>query len=448
MLIRQTRHRGNISSEDRDLCAVRTTPPARPPAGSTPQPAEPPRLPAAHKYDSAVGGIRRLLFGRALATSQAGHMKLPVFLALPIFSSDALSSNAYATEAILGVLLLAGATQQMGDAGNIGALHFVIPVALGICLLLATVVLSYRQIIFAYPDGGGAYPVTRDNLGTVPSLVAAASLLVDYVLTVATSVASGVAAIITAVPSLQPHLVPMCYAGILIVTLLNLRGVKEAGWTFAGPSYLFIGSVLATIAAGLIGAALHAPHVAPAVTEGIRAHAAAQGLGAVGLYAVLRAFSMGCTALTGVEAISNTTPLFAEPHAKNAANTTVIMGVLAVLMFFGLSYLAVRFGINNALLDQNARELQERRRPGGRHRLAAAPSRPRLAARAQPDVLGRADLHGPDPRHRRQRRLRRGSRSSPPCWPATTSCPASSPTSATGSPTPTASSSWPPPPAP
>ena len=331
--------------------AVRATPPSKPPPT---QPAEPPRLPAAHKYDSAVGKLRHLLFGRALATSQAGHMKLPVFLALPIFSSDALSSNAYATEAILGVLLLAGAAQGMGAAGNIGALHFVIPVALGICLLLATVVLSYRQIIFTYPDGGGAYPVTRDNVGTLASLVAAASLLVDYVLTVATSVASGVAAIITAAPSLQPHLVFMCYVGILIVTLLNLRGVKEAGWTFAGPSYLFIGSVLATIAAGLIGAALHAPHVGPAVTEGIRAHAAAQGLGAVGLYAVLRAFSMGCTALTGVEAISNTTPLFAEPHAKNAANTTVIMGVLAVLMFFGLSYLAVRFGINNALLDQSA----------------------------------------------------------------------------------------------
>ena len=335
--------------------------PIKPPAGNSPQPAEPtslPQLPPAHKYDSAVGGLRRLVFGRSLATSQAGHQKLPVFLALPIFSSDALSSNAYATEAILGVLLVTA-----GSLDNVGALHFVIPVAIGICLLLATVVLSYRQIIFAYPDGGGAYPVTRDNVGVTASLVAAASLLVDYVLTVATSVASGVAAIITAVPSLaqgtpaqaSEHLMYMCYAGILLVTLLNLRGVREAGWAFAGPSYLFIGSIILTIIAGLINTALHAPHVAAAVQDGIRFHAASQGLKAVGLYAVLRAFSMGCTALTGVEAISNTTPLFAEPHAKNAAKTTVVMGVLAVIMFFGLSYLTVRFGIH-AHLDQNAQD--------------------------------------------------------------------------------------------
>ncbi len=324
--------------------------PTKPPRGNAIEPAETPSLPPAHKYDSAVGGLRRLLFGRALATSQAGHQKLPVFLALPIFSSDALSSNAYATEAILGVLLLTA-----GSLDNVGALHFVVPVAIGICLLLATVVLSYRQIIFAYPDGGGAYPVTRDNVGTLASLVAAASLLVDYVLTVATSVASGVAAIITAVPGLQPHLVPMCYAGILIVTLLNLRGVREAGWTFAGPSYLFIGSIIVTIIAGLIEAAIHTPHVSQAVQDGVRFHAASQGLKVVGLYAILRAFSMGCTALTGVEAISNTTPLFAEPHAKNAAKTTVVMGILAVIMFFGLSYLTVRFGIH-AHLDQKAQD--------------------------------------------------------------------------------------------
>ncbi len=328
--------------------------PTPPDEGRPQQPAEPNALPAPHKYDSAMGRLRRILFGRALPTSGAGHQKLPVFLALPIFSSDALSSNAYATEAILGVLLLTAAAT--------GALHFVIPIAIGICLLLGTVVLSYRQIIFAYPDGGGAYPVSRDNLGTVPSLVAAASLLVDYVLTVATSVASGVAAIITAVPSLQADLVPMCYAGILLVMLLNLRGVKEAGWTFAGPSYLFIGSIIATIIVGLIATATHAPHVAAAIAQGndaqahaVSMNAAIHGVQAVGIYAVLRAFSMGCTALTGVEAISNTTPLFKEPHAENAAKTTVYMGVLAVIMFFGLSWLTVKFGIH-AHLDQNAND--------------------------------------------------------------------------------------------
>ena len=311
--------------------------------------ASPDPLPPPHKYDSALGRLRHLFFGRALQSSQAGHQKLPKFLALPIFSSDALSSNAYAPEAILGVLLVTGA--------GTGALHFTIPIAVGICLLLAIVVLSYRQVIFAYPDGGGAYPVSRDNLGTVPSLVAAASLLVDYVLTVATSVAAGVAAIITAAPGLHHHVVLMCMAGILLVTLLNLRGIKEAGWAFAGPSYLFIGAIIATIIAGLIGMATHAPHVAEAVRLGQSYQAAATGVKAVGLYALLRAFSMGCSALTGVEAISNTTPLFREPHAKNAADTTVYMGILAVLMFFGLSYLTFHLGIH-AHLDATQGDYQ------------------------------------------------------------------------------------------
>jgi len=152
-----------------------------------PSPApEPATLPPPHKYDSALGRLRRVFFGRALPSSGAQHQKLPVFLALPIFSSDALSSNAYATEAILSVLL--------ATAAATGALHFALPIAIGICVLLAIVVLSYRQVIFAYPNGGGAYPVSRDNLGVNASLVAAASLLVDYVLTVATSVAAGVAA--------------------------------------------------------------------------------------------------------------------------------------------------------------------------------------------------------------------------------------------------------------
>lgn len=310
---------------------------------------EPPPLPAPHKYDSAFGPLRHFLFGRSLQSSQGGHTKLPKFLALPIFSSDALSSNAYATEAILSVLLITSV--------GTGALHFVIPVAIGICVLMSIVVLSYRQVIFAYPDGGGAYPVSRDNLGTIPALVAAASLLVDYVLTVATSVASGVAAIVTAVPSLQSDLVPLCISGILLVTLLNLRGVKEAGWTFAGPAYLFIASIIATIIVGLIGLETHAAHVSEAVKLAHSYQAASAGVKAVGLYALLRAFSMGCTALTGVEAISNTTPMFNEPRARNAAATTVWMGVLAVVMFFGLSYLTFHFGIH-AHLDQSLSDYQ------------------------------------------------------------------------------------------
>ena len=312
-----------------------------PPPGKSPQPAEPTALPPPHKYDSALGRLRRVLFGRALPSSGAQHQKLPVFLALPIFSSDALSSNAYATEAILSVLL--------ATAAATGALHFALPIAVGICTLLAIVVLSYRQVIFAYPNGGGAYPVSRDNLGVNASLVAAASLLVDYILTVATSVAAGVAAIITAVPGLHEHIVPMCIAGILLVTLLNLRGVREAGWAFAGPSYLFIFAILTTILAGLVSMALHTPHVSEAATLGQSYAATQAGVGTVGIYLLLQAFSQGCTALTGVEAISNTTPLFQEPRDKNAAATTVWMGCLAVAMFAGLTLLTVKFGIHDHL---------------------------------------------------------------------------------------------------
>jgi amino acid transporter len=292
-------------------------------------------LPPPPRYASAIGRIRRLLFGTPLPTSRLAHEKLPKFLALPIFSSDALSSNAYATEAILSVLV---------GTGIVGALNFSVPIAIGISILLIIVVLSYRQIIFAYPDGGGAYPVSRDNLGTIPSLVAAASLLVDYILTVATSVAAGIAAVITAVPQLQPYLVPMCMVSIAVVTIANLRGVKEAGWLFAGPAYAFIASLLLTIIAGLIGVAMHSPHVTQAVEAGRAIHAAHVGVQSIGWYLILRAFSMGCTALTGVEAISNTVPLFREPRDRNAAATTVWMGILAVAMFTGLTVLASQFG--------------------------------------------------------------------------------------------------------
>ncbi len=315
-----------------------------PQSGKSASPTEPNALPPPHKYDSALGRLRRILFGRALPTSGLGHGKLPNFLALPIFSSDALSSNAYATEAILGVLILAGT----------GALHFAWAIALGIAALLITVVLSYRQIIFAYPEGGGAYPVSRDNLGTVPSLVAAASLLIDYVLTVSVSVAAGVAAMITAYPVLQPHLVPLCVVATLLVTILNLRGIKEAGWAFAGPAYLFIFSILATIVAGLISLALHPAYTAPAASAGAALNGAKLGLHAIGLYLVLQAFSQGCTALTGVEAISNTTPVFKAPQDRNAALTMAWMGGLATTMFLGLTFLANRFGIQHNFQDSTA----------------------------------------------------------------------------------------------
>ena len=304
-----------------------TSAPQRPPDNPQPTP----------KYHTQIGWLRRLIFGRPLPTSGLKHERLPKFLALPIFSADALSSNAYAPEAILSILITAAA------AG--AALNFSLPIAAGISLLMLIVVLSYRQIIFAYPDGGGAYPVSRDNLGPIPALVAAASLLVDYVLTVATSVAAGVAAITTALPDLQPHLEALCIVAILVVMVLNLRGVREAGWVFAAPSYTFIVAVLVTIAVGVVGTALHVPYFQEAKQAGDALHSLRTSVSAVGWFLILRAFSMGCAALTGVEAISNTVPLFQEPRDRNAAATTGWMGFLSVLMFMGLTYIAWSFGV-------------------------------------------------------------------------------------------------------
>lgn len=312
-------------------------------------------LPPPPRYHSSFGWIRHMLFGKALPTSRLAHEKLSNVLALPIFSSDALSSNAYATEAILGVLIVQGS----------GALHLALPIAVGICLLLAIVVLSYREIIFAYPDGGGAYPVSRDNLGTYPSLVAGASLLVDYVLTVATSVAAGVAAIVTMVSALaelhssymgpllwlQGHVTEVCIASILIITLGNLRGIRETGWWFATPTYVFIFSLIGTIIAGSLGMVTHAHYLQHAVQNGHRMDASRLGVSAVGWWLIFQAFSQGCTALTGVEAISNTVPLFRKPQDRNAAATMAWMGILAIVMFSGLTFLTGRFGI--VAMDQN-----------------------------------------------------------------------------------------------
>ncbi|BDI33787.1 amino acid permease [Capsulimonas corticalis] len=303
-----------------------------------------PELPPPPKYHSAVGGIRQLIFGRSLPTSGAGHQRLPKYLALPIFSSDALSSNAYATEAILWVLL------QLGS-GQLGALPYALPISVGICLLLFVVVLSYQQIIQAYPDGGGAYPVSRDNLGVLAALVAGASLLVDYVLTVAVSVAAGVAAVITILPAMHTHLVGICLFTIFLITIANLRGVRETGGVFAIPTYVFVFSIIATIIAGVFAIATHQPYAHKVLAQGHLVNGQLVPFQTVGIYLLLRAFSQGCTALTGVEAISNTVPLFEKPQEKNAIATMRIMALLAVVMFFGLTYVAQQFGIS--AMDQH-----------------------------------------------------------------------------------------------
>jgi amino acid transporter len=273
--------------------------------------------------------LKRLLVGRQVATRRLEHTLLPKFIALPVFSSDALSSVAYATEEILLVLV----------AASISARSLVFPIAIAISVLMAIVVASYRQTVRAYPSGGGAYTVSRKNLGVLPGLVAAAALLIDYVLTVAVSVAAGVFAIVSAAPGLAHLRVPLSLGFVAFITLVNLRGVRESGALFAVPTYAFIASIFTMVAIGLARCLSDCPQ---AVTENPIPSA---GVGSIGLFVVLRAFSSGSTALTGVEAISNAVTAFRRPQAKNAAQTLTMMAVIAIAMFLGISYLAVHTGV-------------------------------------------------------------------------------------------------------
>ena len=259
-----------------------------------------------------------------------GETLLPKRLALPVFCSDPLSSNAYATEEILLVL----------SVGGLALLSMTPWIAGTVMLVLTVVVISYRQTCHAYPNGGGAYAVSRANLGQNAALVAAAALLIDYVLTVAVSVAAGVSNIVSAVPSLAPAAVELSLALVAILTLANLRGVKESGRVFAIPTYGFVVAVFAMIAIGLFRASSGAAPVAESAHLSIAASNDALG-GLVLAAVVLRAFASGCTALTGVEAVSNGVPNFRRPKSKNAADTLGIMAVLTVTMFAGLTAMAL-----------------------------------------------------------------------------------------------------------
>jgi amino acid transporter len=276
------------------------------------------------RFDS----LKRVVVGRPRATGEMHETLLSKTLALPIFASDPLSSVAYATEAALAVLVGVSLT----------AAHLVLPISIAIAVVLAIVVLSYTQTVRAYETSGGAYVVAKENLGTLPSLVAAAALLVDYILTVAVSVTAGVFALVSAVPSLRPHQVGLSLLFVVLLTLANLRGVRESGILFALPTYAFIVVMYAMIATGLgkcasgACAQVQVPDALPA------------GAGAVGLLVVLRAFSSGAAALTGVEAISNGVNAFKPPQGKNAAKTLVVMGVIAISLFLGVSYLADHMG--------------------------------------------------------------------------------------------------------
>jgi amino acid transporter len=276
-----------------------------------------------------TGVVKRILVGRAVASSGLEHTLLPKVLALPVFSSDALSSVAYASEEILRVLLLA----------SLASAHLVLPIAVAISVLMAIVVLSYRQTVKAYPSGGGAYIVSKDNLGVMPGLIAAAALLVDYLMTVVVSVVAGVVAIISAVPSLSSARVELSVGFVVLITLANLRGVKEAGTFFAIPTYGFILSIVATMMLGFAKCVSGCP--VSSLPAGIHPEAGlATAVQAIALFAILRAFSSGATALTGVEAISNGVPAFRRPQARNAAQTLAIMGAIAITMFMGISWLA------------------------------------------------------------------------------------------------------------
>ena len=283
--------------------------------------------------------LKRLVVGRQLASSKAEHQLLPKALALPVFSSDPLSSVAYATEEMMLVLILAGAA----------ALSFKLPLALGVAALLLIVVTSYRQTVRAYPRGGGSYIVARENLGMVPGLTAAAAILTDYVLTVAVSVTAGTIAIVSAVPGLHELRVPIAIVLVLFVAVMNLRGVKEAGTLFAVPTYGFVAVVGVTIAVGFARCLEGCP---AAATSDLPVH----GESAITLFLLARAFSSGATALTGVEAIADGVQAFRRPQSDNAATTLLMMGVLAVSMFLGITLLAQVFGvrINHEIAPTNS----------------------------------------------------------------------------------------------
>jgi amino acid transporter len=281
-----------------------------------------------------IRGWKRTFVGSPLASEDEQHQRLGIPTALAVFASDAISSTAYASEEILIVLVPV--------AGLSVALDQLIPISIIVMVLLVLVITSYRQTIHAYPSGGGSYVVSRENLGETPSLVAGASLLVDYILTVAVSVSAGVAAITSAFPALRPERVEICLGFIAIMTIANLRGLKESGRLFAGPTYVYIISLGLLIVVGLVRVAtghLDPLPPDPAALEELTGGGALTGLT---VFLFLRAFSSGAVALTGIEAISNGVPAFKKPESRHASITLMMMGTILATFFFGISLLANR----------------------------------------------------------------------------------------------------------
>ncbi len=276
------------------------------------------------------GAVKRFVIGNPIATSEDQHQRLSKKVALPVFASDAISSTAYATEEILIVFLsLAGV--------GMAAYTKLVPISIMVIILLAIVATSYRQTIFAYPNGGGSYVVSKENLGEYPGLVAGASLLIDYVLTVCVSVAGGVAAIVSAFNGLAPYRVQLCIGFVLLMMVANLRGLKESGSLFAPPTYLYVASLLTLIVVGLFR--VFVQDLPPIEHTGEAAHLL-EMQASVTMFYFLKAFASGAVALTGVEAVSNGVPAFKKPESRNASTTLIMMAVILGTCFFGLSLLA------------------------------------------------------------------------------------------------------------
>jgi len=277
--------------------------------------------------------VADILLGKPIATSDERAEQIGASAGIPIFGLDALSSAAYGPEAALTLLI------PLGAAG----VAYIVPVSASIIALLAIVYFSYRQTIAAYPGGGGSYTVASENLGTYPGLLAAAALMIDYILVAAVGISAGVGALVSAVPRLQPHTLALCLAILAIVTLVNLRGVREAGLLFMVPTYAFVGSLLLAIAIGVSKTVFAGGH--PVAVVAPPASLAAPATVAVSMWLLLQVFSNGCTAMTGVEAVSNGVKAFREPTVRNAQSTlTVIIGLLAVLLA-GIAYLVRAYGI-------------------------------------------------------------------------------------------------------
>src|SRR2546426_2138903 len=269
--------------------------------------------------------LKKIAIGRPLASEEEIGERLSKKKALAIFSSDAISSSAYATEEILRVLVLAGSGI---------ALVFSLRVAIAISILLAVVALSYRQVCRAYPSGGGAYSVSKENLGAIASLVAASALLIDYVMTVAVSTASAVAQAYSVVPSLYNVRIEVAVVAITLITTANLRGLRESGNIFAIPTYLFLGLALTMVGLGVLrvitGQAVD-------IQQANAVHAGSEGLG---VFLLLKAFASGSVALTGTEAIANGVPAFQPPESKNAGDTMIAMAILLAVLFIGITFVS------------------------------------------------------------------------------------------------------------